>query len=81
MQGGNFTGDGSGVEGLTIGGPDAADRNIISGNESQGIWVRNTASTSGNITIQNNYIGVGSDGSTQVANGTSSEQCGRYPWR
>ena len=72
VQGGNFTGDGSGVEGLTIGGPDAADRNIISGNESQGIWVRNTASTSGNITIQNNYIGVGSDGSTQVANGTSS---------
>jgi Ca2+-binding RTX toxin-like protein len=50
----------------TIGGTTAAERNVISGN-SGGVLLTG-ASTSGN-TVSGNYIGLGSDGSTVVANG------------
>ena len=47
-----------------IGGAIVGARNIISGNGSQGINVNNSS----NATIQGNYIGVGSDGSTDLGN-------------
>ena len=50
-----------------IGGTTAADRNIISGNSSDGIQI--DAGTT--FTIQGNYIGVGVDGSTPLGNGGS----------
>ena len=46
----------------TIGGPTAADRNIISGNQLDGIY-----STGTGITIQGNWIGVGAAG-TELGN-------------
>ncbi|MCA9142400.1 MAG: DUF4347 domain-containing protein, partial [Planctomycetales bacterium] len=49
----------------TIGGTTAADRNVISGNGTDGIFI---GSGSGN-TIFGNYLGVGSDGTTAVGNG------------
>lgn len=51
---------------LTVGGPDAGDGNVISGNTTHGV-VFGLAS-SGN-TLQGNLIGVGADGATAVANG------------
>ncbi len=48
-----------------IGGTAAADRNIISGNVANGI---NASSGSGTV-IKANYIGLGLDGSTVLANG------------
>ena len=49
----------------TIGGPNTSDRNVISGNNSNGIAV-NAGSDSN--TIQNNYIGLSSDGLNSVQN-------------
>ena len=49
----------------TIGGDDPMARNVISGNVGQGIILQ-TPST-GNI-VKNNYIGVGSDGTTSIPN-------------
>jgi len=49
-----------------VGGPTAASRNIISGNDAQGVRVFGTAST-GNW-IGGNYIGVGADGATRIGN-------------
>jgi len=49
----------------TIGGSAAAERNIISGNTSYGIYM-SSSSASGN-SIKGNYIGISSDGNTQVA--------------
>ena len=58
----------------TIGGPDASDRNIISGNGEEGIAgfgsvFRGTA-VDGTV-IQNNWIGLGADGVTAAGNGES----------
>jgi CSLREA domain-containing protein len=53
----------------TIGGTVAAERNIISGNNSAGFnWSDVGAS---NDVIQGNYIGVGTDGQTPIGNGTN----------
>jgi len=53
----------------TIGGNSADDRNIISGNTTQGIFVTNfSAPTSGSTIIRNNYIGVAADGTTPMGN-------------
>ncbi|WP_420315725.1 BspA family leucine-rich repeat surface protein [Ekhidna sp.] len=65
-------GNGIGIEvasasnGVTIGGNVAA-RNLISGNTGYAIDVNNSNS----VTITGNYIGVGSNGSTAIANGTN----------
>ena len=48
----------------TIGGTTTADRNIISGNARGGVWVWGD-----NDTIQGNYIGVTSNGYTELGNG------------
>jgi hypothetical protein len=53
--------------GITIGGPSVYERNIISGNSQQGIFLDNGAN---NSIIKGNFIGVGSDGITKVANGS-----------
>ncbi len=49
--------------GNIIGGTTATARNIISGNAGQGLGL------SDNMTVQGNYIGLGTDGQTKVANG------------
>ncbi|MCA9054440.1 MAG: cadherin domain-containing protein, partial [Planctomycetaceae bacterium] len=60
--------------GTIIGGTGAGDRNVISGNTGSGgssarggIYVYGT-----NTTIQGNYIGIGADGTTVIANGQSA---------
>lgn len=50
----------------TIGGTTAAARNIISGNNLHGVKILGTSAT-GN-TVSGNYVGLGVDGSTVVAN-------------
>jgi hypothetical protein len=50
--------------GNIIGGSTLAERNIISGNVSQGIGAAGT-----NNTIKGNYIGIGADGVTGIPNG------------
>lgn len=57
---------------VTVGGPDASYRNVISGNSE----LLNPDSPTGlgideeayNISVENNYIGVGADGDTEVGN-------------
>lgn len=50
----------------TIGGNSASLRNIISGNGRQGVWAGHTLLTG--LTISGNWIGVGTNGVTAVAN-------------
>jgi parallel beta-helix repeat protein len=50
----------------TIGGLNAADRNVVSGNNNAGIAIDGVGS-SGN-TLLGNYIGLGADGATSVGN-------------
>ncbi|MCH2172094.1 DUF4347 domain-containing protein, partial [Myxococcota bacterium] len=50
---------------ITVGGMDDADRNVISGNGSSGIFVKN----SDGHTILNNFIGVDASGSNAIGNG------------
>jgi len=60
------------AQGTTVGGPNAADGNLISGNQLDGIVITgitaDTAFTTGNAIIQNNKIGVKGDGVTPLAN-------------
>ena len=60
--------DGINVIGMnnTIGGTNASDRNIISGNTSDGIGITGASST-GNL-VEGNYIGLGADGATIIGN-------------
>ncbi len=51
--------------GVTIGGLNAADRNVISGNSGSGITIENISS---NTTVIGNYIGTNAAGSAAVAN-------------
>ncbi|MDO9002609.1 MAG: DUF4347 domain-containing protein, partial [Aquabacterium sp.] len=53
----------------TIGGNTAAARNIISGNTTYGIQV--VSSPTGGHVVKGNYIGVGSDGTTLLGNGSA----------
>ncbi|KGM41169.1 hypothetical protein JY96_16965 [Aquabacterium sp. NJ1] len=53
----------------TIGGGSAAARNVISGNSTYGIDVESSPSA-GHV-IQGNYIGVASDGTTLIGNGST----------
>ncbi len=52
------------ITGLTIGGINAADRNIIAGNSGNGI----TLTGINDIDVFGNYIGVGADGITDIGN-------------
>ncbi len=57
-----------------IGGTDPAERNVIAGNQGDGVALWNSG-TSGTI-IQGNYIGVGADGVTALPNGGSGGSFG-----
>lgn len=61
---------GAGIEitsgGNTIGGTDAASRNVISGNTGPGVYLHGGSAT-GNI-VEGNYIGLGPDGFTPHGN-------------
>jgi len=54
------------VTGTTIGGTSSSDRNIISGNGRAGVQITNAGATS--TTVTGNYIGVASDGTTDLGN-------------
>jgi trimeric autotransporter adhesin len=56
----------NGATGNTIGGLAAANRNVISGNDGDGIFL-SVATTTGNI-VQGNYIGSNSTGTASIAN-------------
>jgi len=49
-----------------IGGSKAEFRNVISGNSSHGIRLLGNNIT--DVNIENNYIGLSADGSTEIAN-------------
>ncbi|MDQ6705617.1 MAG: hypothetical protein M3Z85_06600, partial [Acidobacteriota bacterium] len=55
-----------GANSNTIGGANAADRNVISGNTQYGVWISSPNST-GNVVL-GNYIGTTADGSAALAN-------------
>jgi len=52
--------------GIRVGGTDAADRNIISGNEDDGVCV--CAESADNVTVLGNYIGVNAAGTGALGN-------------
>src|SRR5262249_25703375 len=52
----------------SIGGPSAADRNVISGNKGDGVHILFGGSAN-NILFQNNYIGTDASGTERLANG------------
>ena len=56
----------SDADNLRIGGPDVADRNVITGNAFAGIYATGGAG----LVIQNNYIGVGATGLAADGNST-----------
>ncbi len=66
--------------GLTFGGPSASQRNVISGNGNAGIslfgWAHN-ANVNRDVTIENNYFGVGEDGNGEISNGGTGIQIHR----
>lgn len=55
------------ISDFTIGGPSTGDRNVISGNGTNGIFLNGPS----DITILNNYIGLGVDGVTALGNGVN----------
>lgn len=48
--------------GVTIGGPAPADRNVVSANTSNGIWVL----SNDDVTIVNNYVGLNAQGTSTI---------------
>lgn len=57
----------SGAQSNQIGGRDDDDRNVIGGNDGNGIWITGSGTVSN--TVVNNYIGTDVTGSSAVANG------------
>jgi hypothetical protein len=55
-----------------FGGPNAADRNVLSGNGNDGITVRGTAF---NNIIQGNFLGTDATGTTALGNGADGIEC------
>jgi len=55
----------TGAQGNTIGGGTSGERNIISGNDEDGVYLSGTSSNS----IQGNYIGTDAQGVTDIGNG------------
>ncbi len=52
--------------GVTIGGPGASDRNVVSGNTGHGIHVTGEAA---GANIEGNYVGVDASGTAEIGNG------------
>lgn len=63
---------GGGATGNTVGGTAAATRNVISGNTTQGVLIRD-AGTSGNVVL-GNYLGLNAAGTAGLGNGSSGVQ-------
>ncbi|MCP4388217.1 MAG: DUF4347 domain-containing protein, partial [Gammaproteobacteria bacterium] len=62
------------AQGTQIGGTGTGEGNVISGNTNQGVLINgNGQTTSGNVLVAN-YIGVGSDGTTALGNGSAGVQ-------
>jgi hypothetical protein len=61
---------GSGAHNNLVGGTSEADRNIISGNTKDGVVIGESQNSPRN-TVAGNYIGVGADGTTKIANGVN----------
>lgn len=59
-----------------IGGPNPADRNIISGNTNDGVLLQSGAT---GTVVQNNFVGVGSSGFEIVSNGGNGVSAVRSP--
>jgi hypothetical protein len=57
-----------GTLGITIGGPDPADRNLISGNSHEGIYIGSNFNGGGSETIQGNIIGLDKNAELRVPN-------------
>jgi hypothetical protein len=55
-----------GGDSVTVGGTTASDRNIIGGNQAEGVVM-----AGGTATVEGNYIGLGKDGATAISNGGS----------
>jgi|GEM_PF-2384658 len=71
VTGGNFG------MGLQIGQSLASQRNIISGNVGPAVSIYGGGGTiSGNINVENNYMGLGKDGSTVIANDAGAVNTG-----
>lgn len=64
-----------------IGGPSAAARNIVSGNNSTGIIVENIVGTvgPGNNRVEGNFVGTALDGTTDLGNGGVGVNVGGSP--
>ncbi|MCI0346907.1 MAG: hypothetical protein L0221_15930, partial [Chloroflexi bacterium] len=60
--------------GNTVGGTSLADRNVISGNAANGIWITNAGNT-GNVVL-GNYIGVDASGTADLGNGNAGIEIG-----
>jgi CSLREA domain-containing protein len=58
---------GPGSDGATIGGSRAGDRNVIAGNDEDGLDIEGAS----NAVIRGNYFGVAPDGTTQMGNATN----------
>jgi len=58
---------GPGSDGATIGGSSAGDRNVIAGNDEDGLDIEGAS----NAVIRGNYFGVAPDGTTQMGNATN----------
>ncbi len=57
-----------------VGGPNPADRNVISGNDSRGVITYTTGPIETNNVVENNYIGVDATGLNALANNTAGIQ-------
>lgn len=68
-------------ENIQIGGPLSADRNVMSGNSFYGLSLGNIgdASDVADIRVENNYIGIGSDGTTALPNNVGVQVFGGRP--
>src|SRR5262249_56084868 len=61
-----------GASGATVGGANAADRNLISGNNGEGVLIFKTDDfDTRNNTVQNNYIGTDARGTAALGNDLS----------
>ncbi|MBD3360896.1 hypothetical protein GF366_03790 [Candidatus Peregrinibacteria bacterium] len=67
LNGRELTIDGDNLTNVTIGGPTTDDRNVISG----GVRVNNAGLGTGDVLFQNNYSGIGEDGSSTVSGSQS----------
>ncbi|MCH9651802.1 MAG: hypothetical protein K0U98_26475 [Deltaproteobacteria bacterium] len=60
------------ASGNTVGGSDPADRNIISGNQTNGVAIQNNGST--NNLVEGNWIGTDITGTAAIGNGNNGVQ-------